>query len=196
MKECWAYQPEARPSMSSLACSLLSMYNVALPGEYLELILPTLPTPTSSAKNSSHQFVPTPHIMPSQFIPNEYLTPNHVTIPSNHSPGSPPNNHRPAANTHSDLTTHAGYQNRLGTNVRWDMDKRRCLFSKEDSVISSDSSEDNLIEMCEMLPLEKNLRSDGDTSKLYVSHRGSSESGYGTRSSVFSEKDRLCHYNK
>ena len=124
MKDCWAYQPEARPSMSSLACSLLSMYNAALPGEYLEMMRPALPTPPSSTENSSHQFIPTPP----QFIPSEYRTADQtsdkkdasairLTLPTNHRPRSPPNNHRPADNTHSDLTTHAGYHNRQGTNV-------------------------------------------------------------------------------
>ena len=115
------FQPEDRPSWSNLVSSLLSMYNAALPGEYLEKIFPTLPTPPSCSDNSNHQFIPTPHIMHTQFIPNEYLTPNHVTLPTNHNPRSASNNHRPADTTHSDLTTHAGYQNRLGTNVGWDM---------------------------------------------------------------------------
>merc|ERR1719233_323383 len=59
MKDCWAYQPEARPSWRSLVTSLHKMYNAALPGEYLDVSVPTLPTPPSSTETSAEQFLPT-----------------------------------------------------------------------------------------------------------------------------------------
>ena len=56
IKTCWMYQPEARPSWSSLITSLLQLYNETLPGEYLELTNHSLPTPTSSTETSADQF--------------------------------------------------------------------------------------------------------------------------------------------
>ena len=224
----FAFQPEARPSLPSLVFSLHSMYNSALPGEYLELSLPTLPTPPSSTENSSNQFIPT-----SRQINNEYLTPKEtsdtykslVTPPTNHNPGSPPNNHHPADNPHSDLPSPAGYQNRLFTNKGWDMNEyeRRYTFNQQQYVNSFVSprlvSEVKPIEICKMLAIEKNKfskenhsaeinhlsrakRSYSESSyealptHFSLAKRGSSESGYGTtttRSSVSSDKDRLCY---
>ena len=110
------------------------MYNDALPGEYLELLLPTLPTPPSSTENSGQQIIQTLEVhttqntMPQNIRSIEYLLPkessksykdyiyvsdNQVTPHSNQSPGSSPTNHRPADIFHSDLTRPAGHQNRL-----------------------------------------------------------------------------------
>ena len=111
------------------------MYNKALPGEYLELLLPTLPTPPSSTENSGQQSLPTPNVntpqntMPTNVRSKEYLLPkessktyidhiyvsdNCVTPPSNPSPGSAPTNHHPADNIHSDLTGPVGHKHGVG----------------------------------------------------------------------------------
>ena len=52
IKSCWMYQPEARPTWSSLITSLLQLYNETLPGEYLELSSHSLPTPPSSTETT------------------------------------------------------------------------------------------------------------------------------------------------
>jgi len=53
IKECWSYQPEARPTWQNLVATLRSLYNQALPGTYLELLSAVShPTPTSSPENS------------------------------------------------------------------------------------------------------------------------------------------------
>ena len=58
IKTCWMYQPEARPTWSSLISSLLQLYQDTLPGEYLELSNHSLPTPPSSTENTGDQFQP------------------------------------------------------------------------------------------------------------------------------------------
>ena len=69
MKSCWfmkascmtwsilliltlSSQPESRPSWTELVDQLLALYHSTLPGVYLDLALPTIPTPPSSAENS------------------------------------------------------------------------------------------------------------------------------------------------
>ena len=208
------------------------MYNAALPGEYLELLLPTLPTPPSSTENSGQQFIPTQkYAMPEQVRTNDYLLPkeisdtykdhiyvsdNCVTPPSNQSAGSAPTNHCPADIIHSDLTAPAGHQNRLFTNMGWGMNElpSQDTFHNIETFNSMENSrmlsEVKPLEICEMLSLQKcsilkdirKKRSYSESSynslpnKVPLSKRVSSESGYGTtttRSSVSSEKDRLCH---
>ena len=226
------------------------MYNAALPGEYLELSLPTLPTPPSSTESSSNQFIPTHNTLPDRHnsisekkILN-YLIPRHnsdthekvtgityTTVPphNNHHPGSPPTNHHPADNPHSDQTIPAVYQNRLFANQGWDTNdtgqfKRRHTFNQETSVSTNayvrprNFSEACPNEMQKMPTFKTNqviynenvttsingtmaMRSYSDssyvtnTTNITSEKRGSSESGYGTttRSSVSSDKDRLCY---
>ena len=153
------------------------MYNAALPGEYLELLLPTLPTPPSSTENSKHQFIPTPkYAMPEQVRTNDYLLPkeisdnykdhiyvsdNCLTPPSNQSPGSVPTIHRPADIIHSDLTAPAGHQNRLFTNLGWGMYElpSQDTFQNIETFNSMENSrmlsEVKPLEICEMLSLQK-----------------------------------------
>ena len=45
-------QPDSRPSWTELVDQLLSLYHSTLPGVYLDLALPSIPTPPSSAENS------------------------------------------------------------------------------------------------------------------------------------------------
>ena len=45
-------QPDSRPSWTELVDQLLALYHSTLPGVYLDLALPTIPTPPSSAENS------------------------------------------------------------------------------------------------------------------------------------------------
>lgn len=56
IKECWSYQPEARPTWQTLVATLRSLYNQASPGTYLTLLSPiSHPTPTSSPETSGHR---------------------------------------------------------------------------------------------------------------------------------------------
>ena len=104
----FAFQPEARPSLPSLVFSLHSMYNSALPGEYLEL---SLPTPPSSTENSSGQFIPRQVTKQTRIIHNEYLTPtNPASVTNNSSP--------PVTSTSDSMTNHARYEINLSTNSR------------------------------------------------------------------------------
>jgi len=52
MKSCWFMKPDSRPSWTELVDQLLSLYHSTLPGVYLDLALPSIPTPPSSAENS------------------------------------------------------------------------------------------------------------------------------------------------
>ena len=45
-------QPDSRPSWTELVDHLLALYHSTLPGVYLDLALPSIPTPPSSAENS------------------------------------------------------------------------------------------------------------------------------------------------
>eukprot|EP00092_Neocalanus_flemingeri_P109026 GFUD01140067.1.p1 GENE.GFUD01140067.1~~GFUD01140067.1.p1 ORF type:complete len:268 (-),score=68.18 GFUD01140067.1:245-1048(-) len=53
MRDCWQREPSSRPLWSGLVLSLLSLYHQTLPGVYLELALPYIPTPPSSPESSS-----------------------------------------------------------------------------------------------------------------------------------------------
>jgi len=48
IKSCWHLQPGLRPSWSQLVSSLQSLHSRTLPGLYLQLALPSIPTPPSS----------------------------------------------------------------------------------------------------------------------------------------------------
>merc|ERR1719319_1770094 len=56
MSRCWSYQPELRPTWSSLVSELHMQHLQTRPGEYLELSPPTLETPPSSPESSAFSF--------------------------------------------------------------------------------------------------------------------------------------------
>jgi len=58
MRECWHIQPHSRPSWDELVNSLLNLYHETLPGVYLDLALPYIPTPPSSPESSSSVLSP------------------------------------------------------------------------------------------------------------------------------------------
>jgi len=53
MRECWQFEPSKRPSWSELVNALLNLYDQTLPGVYLDLTLPIIPTPPSSPESTS-----------------------------------------------------------------------------------------------------------------------------------------------
>jgi len=57
MRDCWHLEPSSRPSWSVLVSSLLSLYHQTLPGVYLDLALPYIPTPPSSPESTSSVFL-------------------------------------------------------------------------------------------------------------------------------------------
>ena len=189
--------------MTSLVSSLLSMYNTALPHEYLELVVPTLPTPPSSTENS----------VPTQWGGHEYLAPkeanetnkDQIYVPDSRvTVGSLPDNYHPAVTAHSDLTAPAGYQNSVCGNMGHTMNK---THNHHNSHLIN--SLQNINDICKASPTD-GVAMIGNTmlpstSRIYSgSYRGvlvsrvSTESGYGTtRSSVESEKEKMwckCRY--
>jgi len=60
MRDCWHIEPSSRPSWSDLVSSLHSLYHQTLPGVYLDLALPNIPTPPSSPENSHNPYIHTP----------------------------------------------------------------------------------------------------------------------------------------
>jgi len=56
MRNCWHSEPSLRHSWSSLIDALLVLYDETLPGIYLDLALPVIPTPPSSPESGSSIF--------------------------------------------------------------------------------------------------------------------------------------------
>jgi hypothetical protein len=207
----FAFQPEARPNWPNLVFSLHSMYNSALPGEYLELSLPTLPTPPSSTENSSGQFVPMQVTKQARQMNNEYLTPKVPGELSSTNPGSGPKNSNLAVtSTYGSMTTH---KINLLTNRRSNGSDTIGQYTTCREMPVNDRPKLSLDfdvppnEICESLPLThqtnilcvKAQRSYSETaykaspSEIYFGKTCSSESGYGTtRYSMGSDQDRAC----
>lgn len=55
MRECWSYQPTERPLFSELVDDLDRILTVTVNEEYLDLGLPQLDTPPSSAEPSDNE---------------------------------------------------------------------------------------------------------------------------------------------
>jgi len=53
MRSCWHMEPSIRPSWTCLVEALLKLYDQTLPGVYLELAPPAIPTPPSSPESVS-----------------------------------------------------------------------------------------------------------------------------------------------
>jgi len=53
MRSCWHMEPSMRPSWTCLVEALLKLYDQTLPGVYLELAPPAIPTPPSSPESVS-----------------------------------------------------------------------------------------------------------------------------------------------
>ena len=203
------FQPEARPSWPSLVFSLHSMYNSALPGEYLELSLPTLPTPPSSTENSSGQFVPMQETKQTRQMKNESLMPIIPSVGelSSTNPGSVPNNISPAiTSTHINLTNQARYQKSLSTNRRSNGSDTIRQYTTDRGIPGNDRQKLSLYldvspkEISESVPLTHKTRSYSETAYkaptagFSINKTYSSESGYGTttRYSIGSDRDRMC----
>jgi hypothetical protein len=176
----FSFQPEARPSWPSLVFCLHSMYNSALPGEYLELSLPTLPTPPSSTENSSGQFIPMQVTEQARQINNEYLTPKLPGVGE-----YSPNQRLNTSDTIRQYTPDEGMEV-----------NDRPKFSLDFNVPPNDSLP--LAHQTNILCV-KAQRSYSETaykaspSEIYFGKTCSSESGYGTtRYSMGSDRDRMC----
>ena len=52
MRTCWQLKPSSRPDWTQLVDNLLCLYHKTMPGVYLDLALPSIPTPPSSLENS------------------------------------------------------------------------------------------------------------------------------------------------
>lgn len=63
MRECWSYQPTERPMFSELVEDLDRILTVTVNEEYLDLGLPQLDTPPSSAENSDNETEQFPMLM-------------------------------------------------------------------------------------------------------------------------------------
>ena len=183
------------------------MYNSALPGEYLELSLPSLPTPPSSTENSGEQFLPSP--MQARQVPDGYLRPRVQSVGVRPSYIRAPRHAEPAENMLSAMTSFSVHptahhpdnvmETRMRPSTGQDMD--------EDDMFQSSYHSDTIQEV---LPLDFNRnrsfkrkqRSQSEsayhaaaTSHHSFGKTGSSESGYGTAthlSSVTSDRDRPC----
>jgi len=56
MRNCWHLEPSRRPSWLCLVDDLFALYDETLPGVYLDLVLPIIPTPPSSPESRSSIF--------------------------------------------------------------------------------------------------------------------------------------------